>query len=148
MAEPSSSAVAGAAAGAAAWKAVGGAAGVAAGGAGLAAIVVMCMTRPRTSREWAVALISTVVCSIAGGAAAILHFGLLRLATGVPDFDLYVALVGLLGLVFACGLPGWLIVRAAFRWMDKRRDHDLADLADDVMQDAHRLSDSSKRRRP
>ena len=72
MTDPASSGVAGAAA----FKAVGGASAVAAGGAGLAAIVVMLMTPPRSPREWAVGLISTVVASIGGGAAAIEHFGL------------------------------------------------------------------------
>ena len=47
-------------AGAAAFKA----AGEAAGGALLSAIVVMLMTPPRTHREWAVGVISTVVTRI------------------------------------------------------------------------------------
>ena len=59
--EPTSSGVAGAAA----FKAAGGAA---AGGALLATIVVMLMTPPRSMREWAVGLISTVVTGIGGGA--------------------------------------------------------------------------------
>ena len=69
MTDPASSG----AAGAAAFKAVGGASAVAAGGAGLAAVVVMLMTPPRSPREWAVGLISTVVASIGGGAAAPRH---------------------------------------------------------------------------
>jgi hypothetical protein len=72
MTDPASSG----AAGAAAFKAVGGASAVAAGGAGLAAVVVKLMTPPRSPREWAVGLISTVVASIGGGAATIEHFGL------------------------------------------------------------------------
>ena len=55
--EPTSSGVAGAAA----FKAAG---GVAAGGALLSTIVVMLMTPPRTHREWAVGVISTVVTRI------------------------------------------------------------------------------------
>lgn len=60
MTDPASSG----AAGAAAFKAVGGASAVAAGCAGLAAIVAMLMMPPRSSREWAVGLISTVVREI------------------------------------------------------------------------------------
>lgn len=43
--------------------------------AGLAAIVVMLMTKPKTEQEWAVALISTLVSSLCGGAFVILKMG-------------------------------------------------------------------------
>lgn len=128
MPEPTSSASAAAgAAGAAAWKAAGGLAGVAAGGAGLAAIVVMIMTQPRNAGEWATALISTVVASVAGGAWATHHFGLQDLASHGP-----IGLAMLFGLAFACGLPGWVLVRACFTWAHKRRDRDIAQLAAEV----------------
>ncbi len=134
MPEPTSSASAAAgAAGAAAWKAAGGLAGVAAGGAGLAAIVVMLMTQPRNPAEWATALISTVVASVAGGAWALHHLGLSELASTGP-----VGLAMLFGLAFACGLPGWVLVRAAFTWAHKRRDRDIAQLADEVRQQLKR----------
>ncbi len=125
MAEPASSSAAGAA-GIAGWKAVGGIAGVAAGGAGLAAIVVMLMTQPRSPREWAVGLICTVLGSIAGGAAVIQRFDMLAWTHS------YIGLAGVLGLVFACGLPGWALVRALFTYLEKRKDKDLGELADDV----------------
>ena len=92
MPEPTSSGVAGAAA----FKAAGGAA---AGGALLSAIVVMLMTPPRSTREWAVGLISTVVTGIGGVAIA------------VQWVDSVTGLVALGGLIFGCGLPGWAIVR-------------------------------------
>jgi hypothetical protein len=76
MSEPTSSA----AGGLFAWKLVGGAAGFAAGGAGLAAIIVMLMTPPRSPREWAVGLISTVLGSICGGAVVVQHFALAGVA--------------------------------------------------------------------
>jgi hypothetical protein len=80
-------------------------------------LVVMLMTRPRDGREWAVALISTFVVSLGGGAAAIMHYGLQSWLTS------YVGLVATGGLFFACGLPGWVLVRIAFntlnRWQDK-----------------------------
>ena len=101
MADPATSG----AASAAAFKAVGGASAVAAGGASLAAVVVMLMTPPRSPREWAVGLISTVVSSIGGGAATIEHFGLHQWVN-TP-----IGLCAMGGLIFACGLPGWAIVR-------------------------------------
>ena len=64
MPEPTSSEVAGAAA----IKAAG---GVAEGGDLLATIVVILMTPPRTHREWAVGVISTVVTAIGGAAIAV-----------------------------------------------------------------------------
>lgn len=76
MSESISGGAAAGAAGAAAFKAMGGAAGVSAGATGLAAIVVMIMMKPRSTAEWAVALISTVVGSVAGGAAVLRAAGL------------------------------------------------------------------------
>lgn len=124
MAEPTSSS---AAAGFAGWKLIGGAAGVVAGGAGLASVVVMLMTPPRSAREWAVGLISTVVCSIAGGSWLLHWLGMGDMATSGPA-----GLATLFGLCFACGLPGWALVRALFTWIERRRDKDLAELATDA----------------
>lgn len=132
MSEPisGSAAAAAGAAGAAAFKAMGGAAGtaagMAAGASGLAAIVVMIMMRPRSTAEWAVALISTVVSSVGGGAAVVQHFSLHAWAAD------YIGLVALFGLVFACGLPGWAVVRWLFNFIERRRDKDLAQVAEDV----------------
>ena len=110
MTEPTSST----AAGIAGWKLIGGAAGVAAGGAGLAAIVVMCMTPPRSMREWVVGLITTVLGSICGGAAVVQYLGLHAWAGN------YFGMVALVGLVFACGLPGWAMTRWVFNYIAKR----------------------------
>ncbi|MGO4326722.1 hypothetical protein AB4Z48_18000 [Cupriavidus sp. 2TAF22] len=126
MSEPISGSAAAGAAGAAAFKAIGGTAGVAAGASGLATIVVMIMMRPRSTAEWAVALISTVVSSVGGGAAVVQHFGL-HAWTGD-----YIGLVALFGLVFGCGLPGWAVVRWLFNFIERRRDKDLAEVVDDV----------------
>ena len=112
MTDPASSG----AAGAAAFKAVGGASAVAAGGASLAAVVVMLMTPPRSPREWTVGLISTVVSSIGGGAASIEHFGLHQWVNAP------IGLCAMAGLIFACGLPGWAIVRWVFNFIDRNRD--------------------------
>jgi len=125
MTEPASST----AAGALGWKLIGGAAGAASIGAGLAAIVVMCMTPPRSTREWAVGLISTVVGSITGGAAVIQYLGLhewMREPSG---------LAAVLGLVFACGLPAWAVVRWAFTWISKQEGKGLDEVATKLRRD-------------
>ncbi|MGO4412507.1 hypothetical protein AB4Z27_06085 [Cupriavidus sp. KB_39] len=122
MSEP----ISGGAAGVAGWKLIGGLAGAGAIGAGLAAIVVMCITTPRSPREWAVGLISTVMGSIGGGAAVIQHFELQAWAQ-TP-----IGLVAMLGLVFSCGLPGWAIVRWLFNYIVRRQSAGIDDIAADV----------------
>ena len=122
MSEP----ISGGAASVAGWKLLGGLAGVAAIGAGLASLVVMCTMTPRSTKEWAVGLTSTVVGSVCGGAAVVQHYGLQAWAHE------YIGLVALLGLCFACGLPGWAVVRWLFNWIEKRRDASLDDVVADV----------------
>ena len=122
MSEP----ITGAAAGAAGWKLLGGLAGIGAIGAGLASVVVMCAMTPRSAKEWAVGLISTVVFSIGGGAAVIQHFDLQAWAHSP------IGLVAMLGLVFTCGLPGWAIVRWLFNYIEAKRNATLADVVRDV----------------
>jgi hypothetical protein len=122
MSEPITSA----AAGAVGWKVLGGAAGAGAIGAGLAAVVVMCLTPPRSSKEWAVGLICTVVGSFGGGAYVIMRWALQAWA-----YEAF-GLVALLGVAFACGLPCWAFVRLLFNYFDRRRDADLADVVKDV----------------
>lgn len=129
MSEPASSA----AAGIAGWKLMGGAAGALGVGAALAAVVAMCVSLPRTLREWTVALISTVVSSLGGGALVIVKFGLLEGLTGsATELDLFIKLLGVLGVVFTCGLPGWFVVRMAFNWMEKRKDKDLGEVIEEA----------------
>lgn len=101
------------------WKAL---SASAAGGAGLAAVIVMLMTQPRSAREWAVGLITTVIGSIAGGAAMIMKFGLQEW------FYSYTGLVAALGLAFACGLPAWALVRSVFTLIAKYEGKDLTDV--------------------
>jgi hypothetical protein len=83
----------------------------------------MLMTPPRSTREWAVGLISTVVASIGGGAAMIEHFGLHHWVNSP------FGLCTLGGLIFACGLPGWAIVRWVFNFIDRNRDAGIDDVA-------------------
>lgn len=122
MSEP----ISGAAASVAGLKALG---GLAAGGgiaAGLASIVVMSMTHPVDAKEWRVALISTVVSSIGGGCALIRYLGVQDWASDT------LGLIGLGGIMFAAGLPGWALVRWLFAFLNKRRDADLLDVGQEV----------------
>lgn len=98
--------------------------------AGLAAIVVMLWIQPKSPREWAMALICTVMSSICGGAALVQHLGMQDWANTT------IGLLGLGGLIFACGLPGWVLVRAGFAWIEKRKGKDLAELVHDVREAA------------
>lgn len=98
--------------------------------AGLAAIVVMSWTQPTSKREWVSALICTVVSSLGGGAGLVEYLELQHLASGGM-----IGLVALGGIIFACGLPGWVIVRAGFAWADKRKHKDLGELYQDVKKD-------------
>lgn len=122
MVEPTTSA----GAGYAGWKLLMWLAGMGAVGAGLAAVVVMCVTTPRDPKEWAIGLISTVVCSIGGGAAVVQYLGLQHWAHSP------FGLVALLGLVFACGLPGWALVRAIFNTIRKREGQGLDDIVQEI----------------
>ncbi|CAJ0701512.1 hypothetical protein LMG19089_02858 [Ralstonia edaphis] len=100
----------------------------------LATIVVMVMTLPKNRGEWAVALISTVVASLCGGAAAIQYFGL---ATWMTSTNGAMALGG---IYFSCGLPGWTIVRWVFNFLNKRKDKDIAEIAAEVADDARKIA--------
>jgi len=122
MSEPIST-VAG---GGVAWKLIGGLAGMGAIGAGLAAFVVMSLTKPKTDAEWRVALICTLVSSIGGGSALVRWLGFQH---WVED---PFGMIAMLAFAFACGLPGWALVRALFKYLDKRKDADLAEIVKDV----------------
>ena len=114
------------AAGAIGWAKIGGLAGVSGIGAGLAAYVVMTMTKPKTDQEWHVALITTIIGSICGGSALASYMGWQQWAEN------FIGLMGLMGVCFACGLPAWLLTRALFRYMEKRKDADITDIVKDV----------------
>lgn len=99
--------------------------------AGLAAIVVMLWIQPKSPREWTMALICTVMSSVCGGALAIEYLKLQHLAAGGLS-----GLMAMAGVIFACGLPGWVIVRALFAWLDKRKNLGLPELIKEVKKDA------------
>lgn len=92
----------------------------------LAAVVVMAMTPPKTFSEFVVGLISTLMASLSGGAALISYLGLTELVNDPWGL----ATIG--GIMFVCGLPGWLLVRAFFLWAQRRRHMDIAELLKDA----------------
>lgn len=104
------------------WKLIGGLAGLGAIGAGLAAIVVMCVMTPRDPKEWAIALISTVIASVCGGSAVVRYFEIQHWAN--DQFGL----MAMIGLIFACGLPGWALVRWTFNTIRKREGQGIDEL--------------------
>lgn len=104
------------------WKLIGGLAGMGAIGAGLAAIVVMCLMTPRGRKEWAVGLISTVISSISGGAAVVEYFELQHWTSS------FFGLVAMFGLVFVCGLPGWAMVRWTFNSIRAREGKSIEEI--------------------
>lgn len=99
-----------------------------------AAIVVMSLATPESKKEWVAALTSTVALSLFGGAAVLSYFKLTAWATS------FVGLMGITGVCFVCGLPAWLLVRAAFKWMNARKDKDIAELAADIKEIKDNLS--------
>jgi hypothetical protein len=111
------------------WKLIGSLAGLGAIGAGLAAVVVMCMTRPRDDKEWVVAIVSTVMSSVCGGSAFIQWQGI--------EHWVYTpfGLVALLGVAFACGLPGWALIRWFFNYVLKREGRGI----DEIVREAKEL---------
>ena len=108
------------------WKLIGGLAGMGAIGAGLAAIVVMCLMTPRGRKEWAVGLISTVISSISGGAAVVEYFEIQHWTSS------FFGLVAMFGLVFVCGLPGWAMVRWTFNSIRAREGETVEDVLRDL----------------
>ena len=104
-------------------------------GFSLAAALVMIATQPRTTREWAVALISTLASSFGLGAGVVLYLGLHVPLTSHNDIEVVLGLIQVIGAVFACGLPGWVIVRIAFNTMTKFKDK----AGDDLYRDAKEL---------
>jgi hypothetical protein len=132
MSEPISTG-AGAVAG---WKIIGGLAGMGAAGTALATFVVMSMTKPKTEQEWRVALACTLVGSIGGGSALVRYLGIQR---WIED---PFGLVAMLMISFACGLPAWLIIRALFLYIDKRRDADITQIIADGAQAVKAVKDA------
>lgn len=133
--EPSSSSVAGVIA----WKALGGLAAVIGVMVALAAAVAMCMMTPRSPKEWAVGLISTIAASLGGGALVVLKMGLLPAVLPTEPLQLFMLVSGVGGIMFACGLPGWAVVRWTFTWIEKRHGKDLLEVAADLRESGSKI---------
>jgi len=118
------------------WKALGGLAGAAGIGSGVAAYVVMTMTKPKDDREFRVSLACTIAGSIGGGAALIKYLGVERWTGDV------LGLMGMGGLMFTCGLPAWLIIRALFHYIEKRKDADITEIIADGAQAVKTVKDA------
>lgn len=101
----------------------------------LAAAMVMIATLPRTTKEWATALISTLFSSFGGGISVVLYFDLHRRLWSVHDVELVLAMLQITSVLFVCGLPGWVLVRIAFNTMAKFKDK----AGDDIYRDAKGL---------
>ena len=114
------------------WKLLAWAFGVGGVAAGLATIVVMLMTTPRSPKEWAVALISTFVSSISLGSLVVLWLDVHEELLAPDPTANILAMVAIGGIMFACGLPGWAIVRMAFNAIAKREGRDLVDVIQEL----------------
>ena len=88
----------------------------------LVTIVVMAMTLPKTAREFVVAMISTVVFSLGGGAFVIRWFELQHWAS--DD----IGVVALAAVIFVCGLPAWVMVRGWFVYAELSKHMSLPDM--------------------
>lgn len=108
------------------WKAITSLASTGAVGAALAGVVVMSMTPPKSKQEWRVAITSTVMGSIGGGACLARYLGIQHWA------DDPIGLVALLCVVFTCGLPAWALVRSLFKYIEKRKDASIDEIVRDV----------------
>ncbi|MDH0100104.1 hypothetical protein N7320_02090 [Stutzerimonas stutzeri] len=93
----------------------------------LAAVVVMAMTLPKTVREFVVAMISTTVSSLCGGAFVVRW---LEIGHWANDD---VGMVAIGGLIFVCGLPAWVLVRAWFAWSEAKKDRQIGEIVDAVL---------------
>ena len=98
----------------------------------LAVAVVLMMRMPRSAKEWRVGIITTVVGSLAGGAAVVMRFGLLDWVKSSDLVEIYVGLIAIGGVLFICGLPAWFIVRLVFNYVDKNEGKDIAEVARDL----------------
>lgn len=81
-----------------------------------AAVVVMLLIQPNSTKQWFAALLSTVITSISLGAYILQHY--LGIAESTKNiFDL----MQIGGVFFIAGLPGWILVRAIFLFGEKNK---------------------------
>ncbi|WP_144734757.1 hypothetical protein [Acinetobacter oleivorans] len=92
----------------------------------LIALVVMMIRMPKNPQEWAVGLICTVVSSITGGSFFIMKFGLHDWVNNVWG------VLALGGFFFACGLPGWFIVRITANFINQREGKNIVEVVKEL----------------
>lgn len=96
-------------------------------GASAAAYIVMAMQRPQEDKEWKQALFVTLMSSMCGGAAAIQYFEIKHW------FGDFIGTMGIIGLAFVCGLPGWFLVRAVFIWQRQNEGKSITALVRELL---------------
>jgi hypothetical protein len=94
----------------------------------LAAVVVMAMTLPKTVREFFVAMVCTSVFSLCGGAFVVRWLDIGHWAN--DD----VGMVAIGGVIFVCGLPAWVLVRALFAWSEAKKDRQITEIVDALLE--------------
>lgn len=88
-----------------------------------ACIIVMAMTRPKSNREFIVAITATIAGAYFGPSVVILLCGIDFSAISAIDQDKARSL-----LTIVCGLPGWVIVRACFNWSEINKTKTIVEL--------------------
>ena len=94
--------------------------------AALAYLVVIMTRLPRTTEEWVVSLVTTVVGSIGGGAYTIQYFGLHAYAQN------WFGMCALGGIVFVAGLPFWAIARWTFNYINQREHKNIIEIVSEI----------------
>lgn len=115
-----------------------GLAGAALVAAALAMALVFMARMPRSPKEWAVGLISTVVSSLTLGAAVVVKFGLLAWVRVSDPFEVWLGVVAIGGVLFSCGLFGWAIVRWSFNFINAREGASIVDVVREVKDEVRR----------
>lgn len=111
--------------------------------AALGTIVVMLMTKPRDDKEHAVAIISSGVSSICGGALIIVMSGMLKWASAaVGNAEMLMVVMAWGGVIFACALPGWGFTRIIFNTLDKYAKATVPDVVHDASGVVREFKDS------
>jgi len=94
---------------------------VLAGSGILSALIVMVFLEPQSKKEKFLCFLSTFMFAVCLSSAIKIYFG----------FDLPQTLDGHIayaGLVISSGIPGWVIVRAAFLTLDKMKGKDIGQI--------------------
>jgi hypothetical protein len=95
--------------------------------------VFMAVTMPKTKGDFFASILSTVMASMCGGAYASVKFGLLAdVLNAATEAEAILAMGGVIGISFICGLPAWAVVRAIFIWTEARKNNGIDELLRDA----------------